>query len=470
MQKLLLALLVGLFGPSGTPPGSVDSATLRPAVLTAQESRDAAMMRAIETPPVPLEEVKRARAAVRHAAMPGEAGARTHRFTFPDGEVVEFGDRSKRPRDQARRERVVQFIGTESASAEPAATFTAAGQASGLSPTSIEALRFISRHEGGFDAINTWDRARFSWGFIQFAGGRGFRPALAHFKSRSPETFRKLLAGYGVDVLPGATRPEPAYLDPETGQLLRGDAAEQAFGDDPLVIALFIRAGRRSEVKQRQVEAAIRDYALPALTDGLQNIRLSDALRSPQGLAMLIDRKVHEGNTGRLGWALQHAAIIRGVPNPAEWTRLEGLALDLAVRDADARNNIAELGDAAATLIERAAAGARNGDAGFVPDGPSLTSARAALEKLLYEADYRMVVGYRRDGVHYGAATVLAACAADRMRTLSPVDTAAELDRAAASLRDLVSGFRFEYAIRDRLRSIREAQLPGPAREALDYP
>jgi hypothetical protein len=237
-----------------------------------------------------------------------------------------------------------------------------------------------------------------------------------------------------------------------------------------LAIALFVRAGRVPEVKQRQVEAAIRNYALPALTDDHQRVRLSDALRSPQGLAMLIDRKVHEGNVRRLGLALEHAAIISGVRNPAEWPRLEGMAMDLAIRDSDARSNVAELGEAAATLMERAAEGARKGEMAHVPDGPSLTAARAALEKLVYEADYRMVVGNRRDEVHNGGAALLAACTADRMRVLSPADAAAELDRAAAAARDLVSGYRFEYMIRNRLKDIRESQLNGPARVGLDYP
>src|SRR5439155_23408365 len=138
---------------------------------------------------------------------------------FPDGTEVQFSDRAKRPRDQANRERVVSYAGTESAAQEPDSTFDAAGKAAGLSPDAIAALRFISRHEGGFDAINTWDRARFSWGFIQFAGGYGFPPALMHFKERSPELFQKLLADYGVDLVrDDAGKPVPVYIDPKSGK------------------------------------------------------------------------------------------------------------------------------------------------------------------------------------------------------------------------------------------------------------
>ena len=468
MQKLILSLLVGLFAPS-VPKPAITSAVAPAAITVAQMPADTAQD--FQKPPVSGDDARQARTTVRHEQLPGENGGRLHRFTFADGTVVEFSDRPRRTRDQAKRDWVVGYTGTQRAAAEPDNTFTAAGQASGLSAESIDALRFISRHEGGFDAINTWDRARFSWGFIQFAGGYGFPPALAHFKAKSPELFQSLLADYGIDVLPGASdRPEPVYVDPDSGKVLRGASAEQAIGDDPLAIALFIRAGRSPEAKQRQVEAAIRDYALPALTGTSRDVRLSDVLRSPQGLAMLIDRKVHEGNIGRLGWALTHAAIIRNVASPADWPKVEGLALDLAIRDADARTQIAELGDSTISLLQRAAAGARNGDANLVPDGPSLTGARAALEQALYQVDYRMVVSTRRDSVRASLSTALTGCTPDRMRVLSAPEVASELDRAAASVRDAVTGFRFEYAIRDRLSDIRNSQLPGPAREALDYP
>lgn len=473
MQKLILSFLVGLFSPAGqqtqtaTPPAA---AAIQPAVFQRNQAAAAELARVLATPPAPADAVARARATVRHETR-AEGTERIHRFTFPDGEVVEFSDRPRRPRDQARRERVVMFVGTQQAAKEPDATFSAAGREAGLTPESVEALKFVSRHEGGFDAINTWDRARFSWGFIQFAGGYGFPPALGHLKSKSPALFERLLARYGVDVLPGQNgRPQPVYVNPKDGEVLRGADAEQAFGDDPLVIALFIRAGRVPEVKQRQVEAAIRDYALPALTSEYQYTRLSDVLRSPQGLAMLIDRKVHEGNVGRLEWSLEHATLITNRRNPAEWPGLEGLALDLAIRDADARAKIVELADSAASLLERAATGARNGQMAFVPDGPSLTGARAALEKALYEADYRMVVSYRRDQTRNGIAAVLVECTPDRMRACTAEEAATLLAGSANQVRELVSRFRFEYAIRNRLRNIRESGLAGPPKLRLEYP
>ncbi|HEU4752512.1 MAG TPA: hypothetical protein VFU47_05335, partial [Armatimonadota bacterium] len=295
MQKLVLAFFLGMFQGPATPAPAVPAPTV------------AAVAAPAETPPdYSRAPVAAAEAAAARGEVRSEREGTRYRFLFPDGSSVEFEDRARRSQDTARRERVVQYFGSQPASAEPESTFAAAGQAAGLSPAAIQALRFVSRHEGGFDAINTWDRARFSWGFIQFAGGYGLRPALAHFKSKSPDLFRQLLGRYGVDVLPSAEgRPEPVFVDTKSGEVLRGNAAEQAYGDDPLTIALFIRAARVTEVKQRQIEAAIRDYALPALTEPYNGVSLSDVLRSPRGMAMLIDRKVHEGNVSRLEWALE---------------------------------------------------------------------------------------------------------------------------------------------------------------------
>jgi len=457
MHKLILSLLMGFFqGPAAAPaPAIAQAAPTGVAAVNAAQ--------ALKQAPVEAAQAAAARATVKHQKQAGDENTVRHRFVFADGVVVEFNDRAKRMRDQAKRERVVAHFGSESAASEPATTFEAAGRSFGLSPEAVLALRYISRHEGGFDAINTWDRARFSWGFIQFAGGYGLRPALAHFKSTSPELFRQYLGKFGVDVLPDAAgAPEPVCIDPASGKLLRGDAAEQAFGDDPLLIALFIRAGRVTEVKQKQVEAAIRDYAAPALQAGFRGVKLSQVLRSPQGLAMLIDRKVHEGNVGRLEAALEHSMIVNHIQNPVDGGRLEAEVLDRAIQDADARANIAELAETAAVALERAAQGARSGDAQFVPAGPSLTSAREALQKAVLEADYRMTVGYRRDELHNGFTGALMMTDPGRVQMLDPQAMSTELSATAATVRDLVSRLRFEYAIRNRLRSIRSSDLAGP--------
>lgn len=255
---------------------------------------------------VTLAEARAARWAVAQQVTPQSRGRRAFVFSFPDGSLVDFNDRPRRRGEKARRKRVIYFSGTESAAETPEATFVQATRRMELPDDAARALRFVSQHEGGYDAVNTWDRARFSWGFIQFAGGRGFPKMLAHFKSQDPELFHKYLGRYGVDVLPDASGdPVPVCLDTLRGRVLYGDRAEQRIGDDPLLVALFIRAGRDADVQRLQIEAACRLYVRPALTAQASGVVLSSILRSPKGMAMLIDRKIHEGNCLRLARAIK---------------------------------------------------------------------------------------------------------------------------------------------------------------------
>jgi len=273
---------------------------------------------------VSVEAAAEARHSVQHEAQAGERGRVTHRFVFADGSEVEFTQRRRYGGERACRDRVVEFAGNETAEVEPASTFEAAADAAGLPDQAVDALRLVSSHEGGFDAINTWDSARFSWGFIQFAGGRGLPSLLGHIKSRNPDLFAKLLGRYGIDVLPDADGdPVPVFVNTRSGDLRYGKSAEQAYGDSPLAIALFIRAARETEIKQLQVEAAIEHYALPALSVTYHGVPLSRVLSSPKSLAMLIDRKVHEGNLGRFHRAMTHVEAGSRLGNPAEWPLLE---------------------------------------------------------------------------------------------------------------------------------------------------
>jgi hypothetical protein len=157
----------------------------------------------------------------------------------------------------------------------------------------------------------------------------------------------------------------------------------------------------------------------------------------------------------RLEWALEHARSQLNKPNPADWPALEEVILDLAVRDADARFNVTTLGEAAAVSLEKAAAGG--------PDAPAaLSEARATLEKALYEVDYRMVTSYRRDQLHNGVAAAQLATDPGRLQMLHPTNSSAVLQKTAATVRELVTAYKFEDLIRNRLRGIRTGGLPGP--------
>ncbi|HEU4752564.1 MAG TPA: hypothetical protein VFU47_05600, partial [Armatimonadota bacterium] len=151
------------------------------------------------------------------------------------------------------------------------------------------------------------------------------------------------------------------------------------------------------------------------------------------------------------------------VRNPADWPRLEAQVLELAVRDADARAKISALVDEADAALQRAGSACGSGLADRVPDGPSLAAARLAMENALAEANYGMVVSYRRDELSAGLSAALVSLQADRLRVLGPEPMKGELERAAADLRRLAAGFRYERIVHNRLRDILTSDLPGPA-------
>lgn len=438
MQRFLVAIILGAFNNSPAPTNGPAIAPPPPPLTMAVPVVSIREMEAVRD-----EEIRKAHAAVRRETRPKSGGVREHRFIFADGSKVVFTDRPRRGRSSARRAHVVSFIGGESASQESHETFAAAGRTFNLPPQAVEALRYVSRHEGGFDAINTWDSARFSWGFIQFAGGYGLRPALGHLKEMSPELFREMLAVYGVDVEKKDGAYEPIFRDPKSGEVLRGKDAEQAYGDRPEIIAAFIRAGRHPEVKQRQLETAVREYAIPALAADFRGVRVADLLKSPQALAMLIDRQVQEGNILRLQRALEHVTASGGITCPKALARLESRVLDIAVQDAAARTSVRNLLQSAGQCLDRAAAGA-----------PSLNDAHSMMVQALRQAQQGMTVGLRRDSVVAGVSSLLpqlGSAGADDLRTMS------------ARVRDMVGGMTYEDVIWRRLHDIRRSELSAPA-------
>src|SRR4051794_16252631 len=109
MDRFLLALTLGLFShPGGTSAGGPAAGgffrstlvpLVAPVVAAVDPAREAAQEQAdraqLEKPPVPAERVREARKQVRRQTETGEGGKVLHRFTFPDGAVVEFTDRPK---------------------------------------------------------------------------------------------------------------------------------------------------------------------------------------------------------------------------------------------------------------------------------------------------------------------------------------------------------------------------------------
>jgi len=196
----------------------------------------------------------------------------------------------------------VAFQGT----ASPAAIGVDVYNGVGLDPAQAAALKVVSSFEGNFDAINTYDRANVSAGFIQFAGGRGLPPYMALLKVRQAGKFRELLQKYGIDVeVAGANGAivgaRLVVLDPAGTRVLRATAAETAIRGDKRLTAAMILAGRDRDVHVVQLEAAARGYVAPILNATVTpsgragRMRLGDILRSQKGLAAMFDRAIQEG-------------------------------------------------------------------------------------------------------------------------------------------------------------------------------
>ncbi len=252
----------------------------------------------------------------------------------------------------------VMFVGTSSPRAIPVADYVALG----ITPGQAAGLQFVSTQEGNFDAVNTYDVARVSVGFIQFAGGRGLPPYLALLKSRKPAKFRSLLQELGIDVEFTVSGGEirsarVVVLDPAgAGRVLRATAAEEAIRDDKRLTTAFILSGRDRDVQLEQIEAAIRDYVLRPLGGTVSwataSAPLRDLVRSERGMAMLFDRAIQEG----VGAArTRFERVIRAV----HAARAAATAADMQAREADvlaALESDLRAGAEVATLIGQARA------------------------------------------------------------------------------------------------------------------
>ncbi len=276
----------------------------------------------------------------------------THRLAFRDH--VAGGN--------TRSDAGVMFVGTARPSAIPLADYRAAG----LSAAQAAALKQVSTHEGSFDAINTYDRALVSAGFIQFAGGRGLPRYLALLKARQPARFRDLFQKFGLDVefvvARGAIdQSRLVVLDPDGSRVLRSSAAEAAVRDDKRLTAVLIVSGRDRDVQRTQLEAAVRDYVLPILNASVswastirQRAAVKDLFRSQKGMAALFDRCIQEGlgaarrRVERIIQRLVTALPPEGpkkpapTPSPADMQRREGDILAELERDLQAAAEVAD--------------------------------------------------------------------------------------------------------------------------------
>jgi hypothetical protein len=181
-----------------------------------------------------------------------------------------------------------------------------------LGPSTRKILALISRFEGGFSAVNTWDIADVTFGMVQWttgASGHGdLIRALTIMKQAAPDAFADRLIKYGIDVAATGlviTRPDGTVLTGvPAAKALQADAKLVAVlstaGTDPALQAAQLRAA--NEIEVRGALSAKVSVRIPATTKSAKPVTLripvASMITSEFGVGVLANHTVHGGFPG----------------------------------------------------------------------------------------------------------------------------------------------------------------------------
>jgi hypothetical protein len=206
---------------------------------------------------------------------------------------------------------------------------------SSLSEDEKAIFKISSKIEGTFSKMNTWDRQKITYGFVQWTamtGGTGSLVELMkEIEKEEPEAYREYFESYGLDVEGG--RLTLTQLD---GTVLRGAAAVSAVQVDPALTAVFAVSGTDERIQRVQIAVAaetklrgmrdskvevkkksVRVHPRKTMTlakkrrDKLgrdfktQTLELGDLISSEYGVGVMVDRAIHTGEYG----TRDHAAL-----------------------------------------------------------------------------------------------------------------------------------------------------------------
>ena len=186
----------------------------------------------------------------------------------------------------------------------PAADVDALFKVAGLTPSEQRIALAVSKLEGGFESVNTYDTGYVSVGFIQFItlddGKHSLSEVLQREKAEHPDDFARDFHAFGLDV---SVEGVFTVVDPTTGAELAGAEAVRKTVDDKRLTAIFQRAGRHSMAfRAAQIEVAKAHYwptedAFTITVNGRTLTgKVSDVIGSEAGIATLFDRKVNRGS------------------------------------------------------------------------------------------------------------------------------------------------------------------------------
>lgn len=180
----------------------------------------------------------------------------------------------------------------------------------GLTANQAKALQYVSLHEGKFDAINSYDKAIFSYGFIQFTGasavGGSLNRVLASMKAYAPAAFQRVFQRVGIDSEGAGTLPTTTVVT-ENGSRLRNDDAWLYIQRNLHLYGAFIQAGYEPSLIREQLRMANMLYVQAALNfkldvtlGGIRIIvpKISEVITSEGALTAVIALAVNQGVGG----------------------------------------------------------------------------------------------------------------------------------------------------------------------------
>lgn len=225
-----------------------------------------------------------------------------HTILFSDDAIYTFLDNTRLPSTYGyyRYPQGVAHPGKALTNEERQNLFGAVG----LTDFERKVMMAVSRHEGSFDAINTYDTGFVSIGFIQFitneTGNGSLRDVLLRMKQDNPEAFDEDFRRYGMDV---SLEKGVVVVDPATGAELSGAVAVQKIISEKRLTAIFQNAARKGQAfKFAQIHIAKQSY-YPAddtfavkVGEEMVTGKVSEVVKSEAGMATLFDRKVNRGN------------------------------------------------------------------------------------------------------------------------------------------------------------------------------
>lgn len=201
----------------------------------------------------------------------------------------------------------------------------------GLPVAAARGMVAVSQHEGGFDSLQTYDRAKLSWGYIQFAALGGLPALLQHIAQAEPALFDRYFRSHGIACDHGRITMQRG------SQLHAGRQALDALHDTPNLWKAFIIAAQDEAIQNAQIKVAYDRYYAHVLkqtiTLGASRFQLDEIAQGDAYIeAVFFDRAVELGLVDALR-LFHHAARKSQIQGPNE-----GVNLLRAAQQLDARN------------------------------------------------------------------------------------------------------------------------------------